>query len=159
MGGVHNAGTSTFINQCVGKKIANVADRPAVTRHLQWIKGEHLSLLDTPGVLWPKFTKETIGYNLALIGSIRQEVIPLHETTNLLVSYLKEKYPQALGYRFKIELKDDISEMILDIARKRQYILPGNEVDYDRTCQGILNEFRLGKIGRISLETPGDVLG
>ena len=155
--GVPNVGKSTFINQQIGKKKVKVANRPAITRHLQWIRGNKMDLLDTPGLLSPRFSKAKTGFHLALIGSIRSEVIPLQETALFLISYLKCHYPQNLLIRFKINFDNSEIKILEAIGYKRGFFLPGGILDYNRTCETLINEFRTGRLGKITLETIQDL--
>lgn len=155
--GVPNVGKSTFINQKAKKKITKVENRPSVTRNLQWIKHQEMHLLDTPGILWPKFSQEKTGFHLALIGSIRPEIVPLQETAEFLIAHLQINYPQMLVHHFRLtstEVTKDVVNVINAIGKKRGFLLTGGELDFDRTCEHLLYKFRIGDIGRITLETP-----
>ena len=159
--GIPNVGKSSIINRIVGKKSAQTGDRPGVTKGKQWVKLKgDLELLDTPGVLWPKIEDQSVAMKLAFLGSIKDQVMEIEEIAMELIKYLKEIKPQIFTERF--DLEKDISDMeaieIADfIAFKRGYILPGNQVDYFRLSSSLLMEFRAGKLGTITLETPKSI--
>lgn len=158
--GIPNVGKSTFINKIAGKNIAVTGDKPGVTRSNQWIRiNPEIELLDTPGVLWPKFEDEEVGINLASTGAIKDTVFDLAEVAARLLEKLKESYPADLCSRFKLSSVDNTGYELLNIiGKKRGCIISGGEVDFYRTSSIILDEFRGGKIGRISLELPRDML-
>lgn len=151
--GVPNVGKSSLINTLAEKKSTKTGNRPGVTKTNQWIRVENkLNLLDTPGVLWPKFESEDLALNLAYIGSIKDEVLPLETIALKLIEKLQKEYPEMLENRYKIEISYNPLETMEDIAKKRGAISRGNEIDYSRTTDIILDEFRKGVIGNISLE-------
>lgn len=151
--GVPNVGKSSLINTLAEKKSTKTGNRPGVTKTNQWIRVENkLNLLDTPGVLWPKFESENLALNLAYIGSIKDEVLPLETIALKLIEKLQKEYPEMLENRYKIEISYNPLETMEDIAKKRGAISRGNEIDYSRTTYIILDEFRKGVIGNISLE-------
>lgn len=154
--GIPNVGKSTFINRIAGKASAKTGNKPGVTKGKQWIRlNEKIELLDTPGILWPKFEDKNIGLKLAWIGSIKDEILDQEQLAFYLLTFLIEGYPNLLMDRYKIEsLEKEILEVFNQIARKRGFIVKGGELDYQRTAEMILDEFRKGKIGRISLERP-----
>lgn len=155
--GIPNVGKSSLINRIAGSKRTKVEDRPGVTRNKQWITTSvGLELLDTPGMLWPKFDNQTVGENLALTGAIRDEILDIERFAVLLCGRLRDKYPSLLESRYKISLPDGISDYDLFelIGRKRGFILSGNELNTERTAVMLLDEFRGGKIGLITLEEP-----
>lgn len=162
--GIPNVGKSTLINHLAGRKIAATGDRPGITKGQQWIKvGSEMELLDTPGILWPKFEDQQVGLMLAAIGSIREEILHVDEIAFHLIRYLAEAYPNALRERFDLEempalaeLEDNmkIVEIMENIGRKRGALLSGGRVDLDKASSVILRDFRSGKLGRISLEHP-----
>ena len=152
--GVPNVGKSSLINRLTGKKSAQVGDRPGVTRGKQWLTLKNgMQLLDTPGILWPKFEDPKTGVNLAYCGSIKDEIMDIATLAMELIGVLAEDYPDLLMERYKL---DEILEMPLDnmeaIAMKRGFILPGKRIDYERCAKTVLDEFRSGKIGNITLE-------
>lgn len=154
--GVPNCGKSTLINKLAKNQIAKTGDRPGVTKSKQWIKtGIDIELLDTPGVLWPRFDDEITALNLAFTGAIKDEVMDIEELAYKLVERLQEYYPKELMERYKIE---EVYENPLDtldaIAIKRGCIMKGREIDYNRIAIILLDEFRSGKIGSITLERP-----
>jgi len=158
--GIPNVGKSTFINKLVGKSSAKTGDRPGVTKGKQWIKiKKDFELLDTPGILWPKFEDKKVGLNLAYIGSIRQEILDNYNLSLELLDLLANRFPDSLKERYKltdIESKTP-TELLTEIGQKRGFLVKGGEVDYSRTSLMILDELRAGKLGYISLESPEDI--
>ncbi|MBU5455766.1 ribosome biogenesis GTPase YlqF [Caproiciproducens sp. MSJ-32] len=154
--GIPNVGKSTFINKMAKNNIAKTGDRPGVTKNKQWIKTKmDIEMLDTPGVLWPKFEDEETALNLAFTGAIKDEIMDRENLAYNLVKRLQEHYPENLKERYKIEeINEDPLETLNNIARKRGCLIKGGEIDYDRISTVILDEFRAGKIGNISLERP-----
>lgn len=159
--GIPNVGKSSLINRLSGKAGAKTGDRPGVTKGKQWIRLKSgVELLDTPGILWPKFENQQIGMKLAFIGSIKDEIIDVEELCMHLLDYLKVNYTSELSARYK--LTEDITEMggfeLLEyIGKKRGFVISGGEIDTYRAANVILDEFRGAKIGRITLETPKDI--
>jgi len=157
--GITNAGKSTLINRLYGTTKTKTEDRPGVTRMQQWVtvKGG-IELLDTPGILWPRFEDENTGLNLAYIGSIKDEIIDKEEIAVLLCCKLRDDYPELLAERYKLEVSELSNllphELFEMIGKKRGFLISGGEVDSARCAAIILDEFRGGKIGRISLEKP-----
>lgn len=153
--GIPNVGKSTFINSFVGKATAKTGNKPGVTRGNQWIRiSKDINLLDTPGILWPKFEDQQIGLNLAYIGSINDNILELNEVTYNFIEYIKDNYCNILVERYMIEDVGDSNEIINKIAELKKSIKKGGEPDIDKTCRLILDDFRSGKLGRISLEQP-----
>ncbi|MEI3338246.1 MAG: ribosome biogenesis GTPase YlqF [Clostridium sp.] len=154
--GIPNCGKSTLINKLAKNNIAKTGDRPGVTKSKQWIKTSlDIELLDTPGVLWPKFEDEEIALNLAFTGAIKDEVMDTEELAYRLVQRLQEYYPENLKERYKIEeIFEDPLDTLNAIARKRGCLIRGGEIDYNRISVILLDEFRGGKIGKITLERP-----
>ena len=154
--GIPNVGKSTFINKLARNNIAKTGDRPGVTKSKQWIKTSiGIELMDTPGILWPKFEDETVALNLAFTGAIKDEIMDTEELAYNLVERLQEMSPKLLMARYKLDkLEDTILENLNNIARKRGCIVSGGEINYNRISAILLDEFRGGKIGKISLETP-----
>lgn len=155
--GVPNAGKSSFINKVAKKKIANVGNKPGVTRTKQWIRTEFgIELMDTPGILWPKFETEDIALNLAFTGAIKYEILDNVELSLKLIEKLKNEYEKELCARYKL---DDISgktalEILENIANKRGCKISGGEIDYTKVSDIVIDEFRKAVIGNISLEKP-----
>lgn len=154
--GIPNVGKSTFINKMAKNNIAKTGDRPGVTKSKQWIKTKmDIEMLDTPGVLWPKFEDEETALNLAFTGAIKDEIMDTEELALKLVERLQNLYPKQLMERYKIEaINEDPLENLNEIARKRGCLLKKGEIDYNRIAMILLDEFRGGKVGNISLEYP-----
>ena len=155
--GIPNVGKSTFINKVSGRRTAKAEDRPGVTRSKQWIAVDRsLELLDTPGMLWPKFNDPAVGMRLACTGAVRDEIIDLEELASHLMAYLGRQYPGALTDRYKIQMEpEDTGFALLEKAgRKRGFLVRGGEVDTERMARILLDEFRSGKLGRFTLELP-----
>lgn len=154
--GIPNVGKSTFINKMARNNIAKTGDRPGVTKSKQWIKTSiGIKLLDTPGVLWPKFEDEQVGLNLAFTGAIKDEIMDIEELAFNLVKKLEVDFKDELMTRYKLEhLSEETIENLDNIARKRGCLISGGNIDYNRIAVILLDEFRGGKIGRISLERP-----
>ncbi|MCI8610264.1 MAG: ribosome biogenesis GTPase YlqF [Firmicutes bacterium] len=157
--GVPNVGKSSLINRMTGKKSAKTGDRPGVTKGKQWLGLENgMQLLDTPGILWPKFEDPMVGLNLAFCGSIKDEILDMADLALELIGVLGREYPAQLMERYKLtELYDTPLENMEAIALKRGFILPGKRIDYERCAKTVLDEFRGGKIGRITLENLGEI--
>ena len=157
--GIPNVGKSSLINKLVGGKRAKVENRPGVTVAKQWVPTEvGLDLLDMPGVLWPKFDDATVGENLAFTGAIRDQILDTEEIAMLLAGRLAKTAPRELCERYKLdedEIADlDCYDLFRLIGKKRGFLISGGEINHERTATMLLEEFRSGKIGRISLETP-----
>lgn len=164
--GVPNSGKSSLINRLTGRKSAQTGDRPGITKGKQWLTVRteaplgNFQLLDTPGILWPKFEDPSVGRNLAFCGAIKDEIMDLPTLALELLGTLRDRYPEALAARYKLERFDhpDTGEPMTDlelmeaIALRRGFLLSGKRVDYDRTARTLLDEFRGGLIGRITLE-------
>jgi len=153
--GIPNVGKSSFINRMAKNSIAKVGNRPGVTKNKQWIKTKDgIELLDTPGILWPKFEEET-SLNLAFTGAIKDEIMDIETLALKLVGRLSINYKERLLERYSLEsLSEDALENMENIARKRGCILKGGEIDYKRVAVLILDEFRNARLGKISLEWP-----
>lgn len=153
--GIPNVGKSSFINKMAQNNIAKTGDRPGVTKSKQWIKTKiGLELMDTPGVLWPRFEDMEVGLNLAFTGAVKDEVIDIEELALKLIERLQVIAPEQLKQRYKLtELSVDPLETLNSIAKKRGAVISGGEIDYNRISNVILDEFRGGKIGKICLET------
>lgn len=158
--GIPNVGKSTFINKMAKNNIAKTGDRPGVTKSKQWIKTPlGIEMLDTPGVLWPKFEDEITALNLAFTGAIKDEIMDTEELSYRLVERLQKHYANELMARYKIErVFEDPLDTLDAIARKRGCLMSGGHIDYNRIAVILLDEFRGGKIGNISLERVDDVL-
>ncbi len=155
--GIPNVGKSTFINKVSGRKSAKAEDRPGVTRGKQWVPVDKtLELLDTPGILWPKFEDHEVGVRLAFTGAIRDDVIDIEELAGRLMDYLGKQYPAALLERYKItvEAGEDGFALLEKAGRRRGFLISGGEVDTERMSRILLDEFRGGKLGRFTLEQP-----
>ncbi len=155
--GIPNTGKSSFINKMAGRNRAKVADKPGVTRSNSWFAvGSGIELLDTPGVLWPKFDDKSVGDKLAFIGSVKDEVVDIESLAMRLINVLKNGYADRLTERYKItDFSDKEDYEILEmIGRKRGMLISGGEIDYERASVMLLDEYRGGKLGRLSLEKP-----
>lgn len=152
--GIPNVGKSTFINSYAKKACAKTGNKPGVTKGKQWIKlSSTLELLDTPGILWPKFDDQTVGLRLAFVGSIKDDIINITELAFELIKYLIVNYPGILAKRYEIEECEDALKVLNSVAESRKCLLKGNELDLNKAAAIIIDEFRSGKLGRISLET------
>lgn len=150
--GIPNSGKSTFINNIAKRKGARVGNRPGVTQQKQWIKTkENILLLDTPGVLWPKFDGQT-GLNLSFTNAIKDEILNIEELCLKFIEFMKESYPKNLEERYKIDSDKTALEIYEEIGIKRGAIIRKGEVDYTRCANLIFNDFRSGKLGRITIE-------
>ncbi|ACO86710.1 ribosome biogenesis GTPase YlqF [Clostridium botulinum] len=157
--GIPNVGKSSFINKMAKNSIAKVGDRPGVTKSKQWIKTKiDIELMDTPGVLWPKLDSEIVQLNLAFTGAIKDEIMDIETLALRLVERLQVKYPERLMKRYKLEaLEENPLDNLDNIGRKRGALISKGEIDYNRISVIILDEFRGGKLGAISLEDPEDI--
>ncbi len=153
--GIPNVGKSTFINSLTKKASTKTGNRPGVTKGKQWIRlDKNVELLDTPGILWPKFDDEATGLNIAFIGSINDEILDPAELSLKLIDILKSRYPGTLYSRFETDEGEDATVILENIALKRGCLKKGSSVDYDKAARIVLDEFRSGKLGRITLEMP-----
>ena len=155
--GIPNVGKSTLINQISGRKGAKAENRPGVTRGKQWVSVDNgLLLLDTPGILWPKFEDPNVGMMLAYTGAVKEGVIDLEELASQLMELLHRFYPNALQQRYQVEAPEGTPgwELIEMAGRKRGYLVSGGEVNTERMSKVLLDEFRSGKLGRFTLEIP-----
>ncbi|MGM9662198.1 MAG: ribosome biogenesis GTPase YlqF [Oscillospiraceae bacterium] len=155
--GIPNVGKSTFINKVAKRKTAKAEDRPGVTRSKQWVPVDRtLELMDTPGILWPKFNDPEVGVKLAFTGAIKDEVLDREELAARLLSYLAAHYPEALAQRYKLtpEAGEDGFALLEKAGRKRGFLISGGEVDTERMARVLLDEFRGGKLGVFTLEEP-----
>jgi ribosome biogenesis GTPase A len=155
--GIPNVGKSTFINQVAGRKGAKAEDRPGVTRGKQWVSVDQgLLLLDTPGILWPKFEDPMVGLRLAFTGAVKDDILDLETLAARLIELLWQRYPEAVRERYQIEADAEESgaDLLRRIGQRRGYLLRGGLVDADRTARVVLDEYRGAKIGRFTLEQP-----
>lgn len=153
--GIPNVGKSTFINSYAKKACAKTGNKPGVTKGKQWIKlSKTLELLDTPGILWPKFEDEQVGIRLAIAGSINDEILNISELSLELIKILKRDYPGKLNERYEVDENESELNILEKIAIKRGCIKKGNEINIDKAADILIDEFRSGKIGKISLERP-----
>lgn len=161
--GIPNVGKSTFINKILGRKSAKAADKPGVTRGQQWFRvAGGLELLDTPGILWPKLDDERTGIYLAVTGAVKDDILDVETLACKLMEILYHKAPQALTERYKIDLPEEEEfdflgyELLMRAGRKRGFLIAGGEIDTERMARILLDEYRGGKLGRITLETPDE---
>lgn len=153
--GIPNVGKSTFINTYAGKACARTGNKPGVTKGKQWIRlNKNVELLDTPGILWPKFEDQEVGLRLALIGSIKDEILNIDELSLELIRIIKEKYPGTLAKRYELEEDREPVEILEQIARNRNCVQKGQELDYSKAAALVIDEFRSGRLGKITLEFP-----
>lgn len=151
--GIPNVGKSTFINSFAGKACAKTGNKPGVTKGKQWIRlNKQVELLDTPGILWPKFEDQTVGQHLAFIGSIKDELIQRVDLALDLIEYLVVEYPDTLSKNYHIDEKGKSADILLAIANNRKCIKVGNEPDYEKAAFLLLDDFRNARLGRISIE-------
>ena len=155
--GIPNVGKSSFINRLAGRKAAQTSDRPGVTRGKQWISlPNNIQLLDTPGILWPKFESEQVGLALAWTGAINDNILDIEHVASAFLERMRELYPGAIEERYKFAPEPGVPgyEMLEQAARKRGFLVSGGEVNTERMARVLLDEFRAGKLGRITLERP-----
>lgn len=152
--GVPNVGKSSLINRLSGRKSTKTGNKPGITKGKQWITLENgMQLLDTPGILWPKFEEPEVGLNLAFAGSIKDEILEIQDIGLELIGFLADNYPEEFMNRYKLSgLSDDKLTNMEALALKRGFILQGKRIDYERTARTVIDEFRAGKIGKITLE-------
>ena len=158
--GIPNVGKSTFINQISGRKGAKAENRPGVTRGKQWVTVDNeLLLLDTPGILWPKFEDPEVGMMLAYTGAVKENVIDTEELACKLMELLQKYYPQTLKVRYGLEMDEQRRgyELLEAAGRKRGYLLTRGEINTERMAKVLLDEYRSGKLGRFTLEMPEDI--
>ncbi|MGN0676969.1 MAG: ribosome biogenesis GTPase YlqF [Ruminococcus sp.] len=157
--GIPNVGKSSFINKMAGSKKAKAEDRPGVTRDKQWVKiGTGVEMLDMPGVLWPKFDDQNVACRLAFTGAIKDDILDIETLASKLLKFLAENYPEKLRERYKIDFDDfDEGYILLEkTGKKRGMLISGGEVNTERIAITVIDEFRAGKLGRITLELPED---
>ena len=152
-----NVGKSTFINALAGKACAKTGNKPGVTKGKQWIRlNKNVELLDTPGILWPKFEDQTVGLRLAFIGSIKDEILNTEELAAEMIQFMKKYYRGVLAEKYAIIENDDPYQCLADIAKSRHCLLRGNELDTSKAATLLIDDFRDGRLGRITLEFPED---
>ena len=155
--GIPNVGKSTFIKSYAKKSCTKVGNKPGVTKGKQWIRlNKNVELLDTPGILWPKFEDQAVGLRLALIGSINDEILNIDELAMELITFLKNQYPGTLEKRFQLDESEEKSavQILEEIARVRGCLIRGGELDYGKASKLLMDDFRSGKLGRVTLELP-----
>ena len=151
--GIPNVGKSTFINTFAGKACAKTGNKPGVTKGKQWIRlNKNVELLDTPGILWPKFEDQNVGIRLAFVGSIKDDILNMEELALMLIEFLKDRYPRLLEDRYGITPEGTSVENLGEIARARGCLKKGDELDYTKASGILFDDFRSGKIGRVTLE-------
>lgn len=151
--GIPNVGKSTFINSLAGKACAKTGNKPGVTKGKQWIRlNKNVELLDTPGILWPKFEDQKVGLKLAFIGSIKDEIMNLEELAAELIGFLNKSYPGTLEAKYEIKEKEDNYVCLAEIAENRHCLVRGNEYDTQKAALLLLDDFRNGRLGKITLE-------
>ena len=158
--GIPNVGKSTLINQISGRKGAKAENRPGVTRGKQWVTVDSgLLLLDTPGILWPKFEDPNVGMMLAYTGAVKDGIMDLEELSSRLMSLLWQRYPEKIKERYNIDCQPETAgwELLQAAGKKRGYLLARGEIDTERMAKVLLDEFRSGKLGRFTLEVPEDL--
>ena len=155
--GIPNVGKSTFINALAGKACAKTGNKPGVTKGKQWIRlNKNVELLDTPGILWPKFEDQTVGLRLAFIGSIKDEILNTEELAAEMIQFMKKYYRGVLAEKYAIIESDNPYQCLADIAKSRHCLLRGNELDVAKAAILLIDDFRSGRLGRITLEFPED---
>ncbi len=161
--GIPNVGKSTFINSFAKKACTKTGNKPGVTKGKQWIRlNKSLDLLDTPGILWPKFEDQTVGMKLAFIGSMNDDIIIVQEMALDLIKHIAERYPRVFEERYGVAWKEGENrtesayEVLTGIAKARRCFAKGEEIDYDKAAALLLDDFRSGRLGKITLEVPGD---
>ncbi len=156
--GIPNVGKSTFINTLAGKACTKTGNKPGVTKGKQWIRlNRQVELLDTPGILWPKFEDQSVGLKLAYIGSIKDEILNTEELGVELIGFLNENYPEILPEKYGIDPNPDGYEMLQGIAQSRHCLVKGNELDTEKAAALMLDDFRNGRLGRLTLEYPEEM--
>ena len=155
--GIPNVGKSTFINLLAGKACAKTGNKPGVTKGKQWIRlNKNVELLDTPGILWPKFEDQTVGLRLAFIGSIKDEILNIEELAAELIQFMKKYYTGVLAEKYNVVESEDPYKCLADIAESRHCLLRGSELDTNKAAMLLVDDFRDGRLGRITLEFPED---
>lgn len=154
--GIPNVGKSTFINTFAGKACAKTGNRPGVTKGKQWIRlNKNVELLDTPGILWPKFEEQSVGQKLAVVGSIRDELLQPEELAAWILAFLKTRYPSRLGERYGISEDGTEAELLERVAQARGCLQKGGQADCQKASLLVIDDLRSGRLGRVTLELPG----
>jgi len=153
--GIPNVGKSTFINSFAGRAAAKTGNKPGVTKGAQWIRlNKQVELLDTPGILWPKFEDQAVGLKLAMLGSVNDEILNIEELSIELIKLLEQYFPNAVSERYGIETMEAPVRTLEEIARVRACLLKGNELDISKAANILMDDFRSGRLGKITLEFP-----
>ncbi len=156
--GIPNVGKSTFINSLAGKAAAKTGNKPGVTKGKQWIRlNKNVELLDTPGILWPKFEDQAVGLKLAFIGSIKDEILNTEELAAELINFMNRKYQGVLEEKYTITTHEDPYVMLHEIAKSRHCLVRGNELDTEKAAILLLDDFRNGRLGRLTVEYPEEM--
>ena len=155
--GIPNVGKSTFINSYAGKACTKTGNKPGVTKGKQWIRlNKNVELLDTPGILWPKFDNQEVGKKLAMIGSMNDEILNVEELSFEVISYIINHYKGNISERYNVSEDDEVIDILNNIASRRGCLKKGAETDYEKLAGIILDDFRSGRLGKLTLETPED---
>ena len=153
--GIPNVGKSTFINSFAGRAAAKTGNKPGVTKGAQWIRlNKQVELLDTPGILWPKFEDQAVGVKLAMLGSVNDEILNIDELSMELIKLLDEYFPDVISERYQIEKQEEPLKVLEEIARVRACLLKGNELDISKAANILMDDFRSGRLGKLTLEFP-----
>ncbi len=154
--GIPNVGKSTLINRLANKKIAKTGDKPGITRQQLWVKvKKDFELLDTPGILWPKFEEELVAYRLAAIGTIKDQLLPLQDVAAFVITHLQNNYPDLLEERYEVDRDTkEMWDIFTEIGKKRGALESGGNVNFDKVADLLLRDLRTGKLGKITMESP-----
>ena len=153
--GIPNVGKSTFINSFAGRAAAKTGNKPGVTKGAQWIRlNKQVELLDTPGILWPKFEDQAVGVKLAVLGAVNDEILNIEELSVELIKLLDEHFPDVIFDRYQIEKQENPLKVLEEIARVRAWLLKGNELDISKAANILMDDFRSGRLGKLTLEFP-----